>query len=218
MVDPARGSGRAGVGVVREVVEACGQRATAVGRWGPRPGWGWLAGERPTRGRGGPGGGVRGGGVRAGPPDARRQLRRGQLAVAGSGGGAGCPGVGSVRTARRLARAGALAAEHPSRGRGVGGGDHHLRSCGRGRPRRRPAGARRVGRGRRGARPAVVGASSPRRRWPAFMALAIRLLHPPPDPDPDEAGAYESRSVSFAVTSDAVILCRGCCPAWRVRR
>ncbi len=39
-----------------------------------------------------------------------------------------------------------------------------------------------------------------------FVARVIRLLHPPPDPHPDEAGAYESRSVSFAVTSDAVIL------------
>ena len=40
----------------------------------------------------------------------------------------------------------------------------------------------------------------------AFVARVIRLLHPPPDPDSEEAGAYESRSVSFAVTSDAVIL------------
>ena len=39
-----------------------------------------------------------------------------------------------------------------------------------------------------------------------FVARVIRLLHPPPDPDSEEAGAYESRSVSFAVTSDAVIL------------
>ena len=38
------------------------------------------------------------------------------------------------------------------------------------------------------------------------MARVIRVLHPPPDPDPDEAGAYETRSVSFAVTADAVIL------------
>ncbi len=40
----------------------------------------------------------------------------------------------------------------------------------------------------------------------AFVARVIRMLHPPPDPDSEEAGAYESRSVSFAVTSDAVIL------------
>ena len=38
------------------------------------------------------------------------------------------------------------------------------------------------------------------------MARVIRVLHPPSDPDPDEVGAYESRSVSFAVTADAVIL------------
>ncbi len=40
----------------------------------------------------------------------------------------------------------------------------------------------------------------------AFMARVIRLLHPPPDPDPDEAGAYEARSLSFALTSDSVVL------------
>jgi hypothetical protein len=39
-----------------------------------------------------------------------------------------------------------------------------------------------------------------------FLARVIRLLHPPGDPDPDEAGAYETRSVSFALTSDSVIL------------
>ena len=39
-----------------------------------------------------------------------------------------------------------------------------------------------------------------------FVARVIRVLHPPSDPDPDEVGAYESRSVSFAVTADAVIL------------
>ena len=44
--------------------------------------------------------------------------------------------------AKRLARAGALAAEHPSLACGVGGGDHHLRSCGCDRPQHRTAGAR----------------------------------------------------------------------------
>ena len=39
-----------------------------------------------------------------------------------------------------------------------------------------------------------------------FMARVIRVLHPPPDPDPDETGAYESRSLSFAVTGDSVVL------------
>ena len=36
------------------------------------------------------------------------------------------PGGGPSPHARRLARAGALAAEHPSLAGGVGGGDHHL--------------------------------------------------------------------------------------------
>ena len=34
----------------------------------------------------------------------------------------------------------------------------------------------------------------------------IRVLDPPPDPEPDEAAAHESRSLSFALTSDSVIL------------
>jgi hypothetical protein len=34
----------------------------------------------------------------------------------------------------------------------------------------------------------------------------IRLLNPPPEPDPDEVGAHDARSLSFALTSDSVIL------------
>ena len=34
----------------------------------------------------------------------------------------------------------------------------------------------------------------------------IRVLHPPPDPEPDETAAHEGRSLSFALTSDSVIL------------
>ena len=48
---------------------------------------------------------------------------------------------------------------------------------------------------------AVVPAGGGRVRGPGDPPAA-----PTPDPDPEEAGAYESRSVSFAVTSDAVIL------------
>jgi hypothetical protein len=40
----------------------------------------------------------------------------------------------------------------------------------------------------------------------AFMARVIRMLTPPEDPEPDESAAYESRSLSFALTSDSVIL------------
>jgi hypothetical protein len=40
----------------------------------------------------------------------------------------------------------------------------------------------------------------------SFMARVIRMLTPPEDPEPDESAAYESRSLSFALTSDSVIL------------
>ena len=40
----------------------------------------------------------------------------------------------------------------------------------------------------------------------AFVARVIRVLNPPPDPEPDEAAAHESRSLSFALTADSVIL------------
>ena len=40
----------------------------------------------------------------------------------------------------------------------------------------------------------------------AFLARVIRMLTPPDDPEPDESAAYESRSLSFALTSDSVIL------------
>ncbi len=39
-----------------------------------------------------------------------------------------------------------------------------------------------------------------------FVARVVRVLHPPPDPDPDETGAYETRSLSFALTGDSVVL------------
>jgi len=40
----------------------------------------------------------------------------------------------------------------------------------------------------------------------AFVGRVIRVLHPPEDPAPDESAAYESRSLSFALTSDSVLL------------
>ncbi len=39
-----------------------------------------------------------------------------------------------------------------------------------------------------------------------FVARVVRMLHPPPDPEPDEAAAHEGRSLSFALTGDAVVL------------
>ena len=40
----------------------------------------------------------------------------------------------------------------------------------------------------------------------AFVGRVIRVLHPPRDPAPEEAAAHESRSLSFALTSDSVLL------------
>ncbi len=39
-----------------------------------------------------------------------------------------------------------------------------------------------------------------------FVAAAARMLHPPPDPEPDEANAYASRDLSFALLGDSVLL------------
>ena len=39
-----------------------------------------------------------------------------------------------------------------------------------------------------------------------FVAQVVRMLNPPADPEPDESAAYEARSLSFALTSDSVIL------------
>ena len=39
-----------------------------------------------------------------------------------------------------------------------------------------------------------------------FVEAAARMLHPPPDPTPDEADAYQSRDLSFAVFGDTVLL------------
>ncbi|MGB7979196.1 MAG: DUF222 domain-containing protein [Candidatus Nanopelagicales bacterium] len=39
-----------------------------------------------------------------------------------------------------------------------------------------------------------------------FVAAAARMLHPPPDPEPGEADAYESRDLSVALLGDSVLL------------
>ena len=39
-----------------------------------------------------------------------------------------------------------------------------------------------------------------------FVAAADRMLHPPPDPERDEADAYETRNLSFALTKDSVLI------------
>ena len=105
---------------------------------------------------------------------------------------------------RRLARSGALAAEHPSLAGAWAAGiitSDHVDAI-----------ARNVGPLKPDEIAAVVAELDP--LWgrlsppavAAFVARVIRMLRPPPDPDPDEAGAYEGRSLSFAVTADSVIL------------
>jgi hypothetical protein len=106
--------------------------------------------------------------------------------------------------ARRLARAGALAAEHPSLAAawaaGVITSDHVdaiARNVGPLEPEELAAAI--------GELAGLWGELSPA-AVAGFVTRVARVLHPPPDPDPDEAGAYDSRSLSFALTGDSVIL------------
>ncbi|MGB7981983.1 MAG: hypothetical protein WCF36_14480 [Candidatus Nanopelagicales bacterium] len=39
-----------------------------------------------------------------------------------------------------------------------------------------------------------------------FVIAAARMLHPPEDPEPGESDAYESRDLSFALLGDSVLL------------
>ncbi len=106
--------------------------------------------------------------------------------------------------ARRLARAGALAADHPRVAAAWAAGlitaDHV------------DAVARRAEVFTADELAVVVGELAEYwGRWsPAmvarFVAAAARMLHPPTDPAPDEADAYASRDLSFAVLGDTVIL------------
>jgi Domain of unknown function (DUF222)/HNH endonuclease len=111
----------------------------------------------------------------------------------------------SVRTARRLARTGALAARHASVAAAWGAGtitSEHVDAV-----------AARAERFTDEELAAVVAELEPYwGRWsPAaiarFVHEADRMLHPPADdPEPDEAAAYASRGLSFALTRDAVII------------
>ncbi len=176
-------------------------RATAVAGGG-LPGMGLLAGERPTADVD-----VLAGAFAVVEYELARRMHAascaGSLPLVGPGAVLGARGWAGPH-ARRLARAGALAAEHPSVAAAWGAGiitSDHVDAV-----------ARNVGPLEPDELAAVIeelsvlwGQLSPQ-AVAAFVARVIRLLHPPPDPDSEEAGAYESRSVSFAVTSDAVIL------------
>jgi hypothetical protein len=177
--------------------------ARAVGvACGDLPGMGLLAGDRPM---------------------ADVEVLAGALAVveyelarrmhaASSAGSLPLVGPGAVLSARgwagpharRLARAGALAADHPSLAGAWAAGiitSDHLDAIARNVDPLEPDEVAAVVQ----ELDALWGQLSPQ-AVAAFVARVIRVLHPPPDPDPDEVGGYEARSVSFAVTGDAVIL------------
>jgi hypothetical protein len=111
----------------------------------------------------------------------------------------------SVSTARRLARAGALAAEHPGLAQVWASGiitSEHVDAV-----------ARHSELFTADELAAVVAELGSRwGRWsPAaitrFVRASDRLLHPrAEDPEPNEADAYATRGLSFAITSDSVIL------------
>ncbi len=110
----------------------------------------------------------------------------------------------STGWARRLARAGAFAEVHPALGVVWASGvitSEHVHAL-----------ARHSDRLTADEMAAVITELSP---WwgqlspmavAQFVARVIRALNPPPDPEPDEAAAYEARSLSFALTSDSVVL------------
>ena len=110
----------------------------------------------------------------------------------------------SPGTARRLARCGAFALAHPS----VAG----VWAAGAITAEHVDPLARTADRFTVEELAAVVGELGP--HWgswsPAavarFVTAADRMLHPPPDPTPDEADAYETRALSFALTADTVLI------------
>ena len=123
------------------------------------------------------------------------------------------PGPGSMLTARswstlsarRLARAGALAADHPGLAEVWAAGiitSEHVDAVARHSDLFKPDELAAV----------IAELGSRWGRWsPAaitrFVRAADRLLHPrAADPEPNEADAYATRGLSFAITSDSVIL------------
>jgi hypothetical protein len=123
------------------------------------------------------------------------------------------PGPGSMLTARswstpsarRVARAGALAAEHPSLAQVWASGiitSEHVDAVARHADLFEPDELAAV----------IAELGSRWGRWSPsavtrFVRAADRLLHPrAEDPDPSEADAYATRGLSFAITSDSVIL------------
>ncbi len=111
----------------------------------------------------------------------------------------------STPSARRLARAGALAAEHPGLAEVWASGiitSEHVDAVARHADLFEPDELTAV----------IAELGSRWGRWSPsaiarFVRAADRLLHPRAgDPEPNEADAYASRGLSFAITSDSVIL------------
>ncbi len=198
MVDP-RAVGA--VGSASAEVADLWARATGVAG-GELPGMGLLAGDRPCADVE-----VLAGAVAVVEFELARRMHAattaGSLPLVGPGAVLSARGWAGPH-AKRLARAGALAAAHPTVASAWAAGiitsdhvDAIARNTGPLKPDELVAVVEELS--------ALWGQLSPP-AVAAFLARVIRLLHPPSDPDPDEVGAYESRSVSFAVTADAVIL------------
>lgn len=189
------------VGAASPELVALWLQATAVAS-GDLPGMGLLAGERPCADVD-----LLAGAYAAVEYELARRMHAatmaGSLPLVGPGAVLGARRWAAPQ-ARRLARAGALAADHPSVAAawsaGVITSDHVdaiARNVGPLNPLELAAVIDQVA--------PLWGELSPQ-AVAGFMARVVRMLHPPPDADPDEAGAYDSRSLSFAVTGDTVLL------------
>ena len=110
----------------------------------------------------------------------------------------------SVGYARRLARAGGLAACHPSVAAAWAAGlitSEHVDPVARAAEKFTPE-------------ELVAVVAELAAQWGAwspsavsrFVTAADRLLHPPDDPSRDEVDAYQTRSLSFALTKDTVLI------------
>ena len=184
----------------RDVVDLW-QRATQVTA-GDLPGMGLLAGDRPTADVE-----VLAGAYAAVECELARRMHAATIA-----GSLPLVGPGAVLVARRwatsharrLARAGALAADHSTLAAAWAAGiitSDHVEAIARHSDRLEfPELVAVIGE-----LSSLWGSLSPN-AVAAFVARVVRMLHPPPDPEPDEAGAYSSRSLSFALTGDGVVL------------
>lgn len=127
----------------------------------------------------------------------------GDLPLAGPGGMLVARGWSNA-TARRLARAGALAAAHPSVADAWSAGvitSEHVDPVSRHAERFTAEELAAVIEELRG----MWGRISPS-GVARFITAADRLLHPPADPSPREADAYQSRDLSFSLLGDTVLL------------